>query len=189
MTRTTILATMLRLASDQGLANVSLSHLASACSITKATLFHHFKSRDALIDELFAYASALAQRQMVTIALGGSAREVLGSAMDHWHELYATEPLTFFFRIVESESLHSSAAMRLKQSHHQMIVAQSRAILERLSSTGRLAIGDLELATLLFSSTAAHLLWRLLSEDEDAVAWEEDAFIASFVRLYDPALH
>ncbi|MCK9546938.1 MAG: TetR/AcrR family transcriptional regulator C-terminal domain-containing protein, partial [Sphaerochaeta sp.] len=73
--------------------------------------------------------------------------------------------------------------------HGEMIKAQSRAILERLSSTGRLAIGDLELASLTFSATVQHFLLRLLSEEETVVAWEEDQFVAAFVRLYDPTLH
>ncbi len=189
MTKERILSTLLSLAAQHGLANVSLSRLANELSITKAALFHHFASRRALIDELYRYASARAQSQMVTIELQGSAKDVLIAAMDHWHELYAEEPMRSFYRVVEGEALYDEEAMRIKHSHGEMIKAQSRAILERLSSTGRLAIGDLELASLTFSATVQHFLMRLLSEEETVVAWEEDQFVAAFVRLYDPTLH
>ncbi len=189
MTKERILNTLLTLASAHGLGNVSLSRLSQECSITKAALFHHFESRDQLIAELYRHGSALAQARMATIVLQGSAVDVLSSAMDHWHELYAEEPLRSFYRIVEGEALYDEQAMRIRHSHGEMIKAQSRAILERLSSTGRLAIGDLDLASLTFSTTAQHYLQRLLSEEEGAVAWEEDQFVAAFVRLYDPALH
>jgi len=189
MTKERILTTLLSLAGAHGLSNVSLSRVADACSITKAALFHHFESRRQLISELYRYGSSLAQAQMATIELQGSAVDVLSCAMDHWHELYAEEPLRSFYRIVEGEALYCQEAMRIKHSHGEMIKAQSRAILERLSSTGRLAIGDLELASLTFSATAHHYLLRLLSEEEGTVAWEEDQFISAFVRLYDPALH
>ncbi len=189
MTKERILTTLLSLASTHGLSNVSLSRLADECSITKAALFHHFESRRQLISELYRHGSALAQAQMATIELQGSAVDVLSSAMDHWHELYAEEPLRSFYRIVESEALYCEEARRIKHSHGEMIKAQSRAILERLSSTGRLAIGDLDLASLTFSTAAHHYLQRLLSEEEGAVAWEEDQFVSAFVRLYDPSLH
>lgn len=189
MTRERIITTLLRLASERGLANVSLSRLAAECSLTKAALFHHFESRDALIAELFSYATALAQKQMATIPFTGRAIDVLSAVMDHWHELYAKEPLRSFYRIVEAEALFQSEAMRIKRSLSEMIKAQSRAVLESLSSTGRLAIGDLDYAILSFSTVAEHFLRRLLSEDEDDIAWEEEAFIASFSKLYDPALH
>ncbi|HPZ15072.1 MAG TPA: TetR/AcrR family transcriptional regulator [Sphaerochaeta sp.] len=186
MTRERIITTLLTLASQRGLSNVSLSLLASECSITKAALFHHFESRDALERELFTFATDLAQTQMATIPLTGSATDVLFAAMDHWHGLYAQEPLRSFYRIIEAEALHRSEAMRIKRSLSQMIKAQSRAVLESLSSTGRLAIGDVEFAILTLSTGAEHFLTRLLSEDEETIAWEEEQFITSFARLYDP---
>ncbi len=189
MTRERILTTLLTLAATHGLSNVSLSRLADACSISKAALLHHYESRQCLIDALYRYGSALAQAQMATIDLGGSAVDVLASAMDHWHELYAQEPLRSFYRIVEGEALYCREAMRIKHSHGEMIAAQSRAVLEHLSSTGRLAIGDLDLACLTFGAAVSHFLVRLLSEEEGTVAWEEDQFVAAFARLYDPALH
>lgn len=189
MTRERIITTLLYLASERGLANVSLSQLSAECSITKAALFHHFESRDALIAELFAYANSLAQKQMATIVFSGSAVDVLFAAMDHWHALYAKEPLRSFYRIVEAEALHRPEAMRIKHSLSQMIKAQSQAVLESLSSTGRLAIGDMALALLSFSTVAEHFQRRLLSEDEESIAWEEEEFITSFAALYDPALH
>ncbi|MFA5448504.1 MAG: TetR/AcrR family transcriptional regulator [Sphaerochaeta sp.] len=186
MTKERIIKTLLTMASEKGLGAVSLSQLAKACDITKAALYHHFPSRDALVGELFSYCKGLAQKQMGTIELGGSALEVLSDAMDHWHELYSEEPMRSFYRIIESEALFNKDAHTIRTSLSEMLTAQSTVLLETLSLTGRLAIGDLDLAVQTFSATVHRLLQRLLSEDEASIAWEEEQFIERFVRLYRP---
>lgn len=91
-----------------------------------------------------------------------------------------------FYRIIESEALFNKDAHTIRTSLSEMLTAQSTVLLETLSLTGRLAIGDLDLAVQTFSATVHRLLQRLLSEDEASIAWEEEQFIERFVRLYRP---
>lgn len=42
-----------RLASDKGLAGVSIQQVASAAGVTKGAFFHHFASKQALVDAVF----------------------------------------------------------------------------------------------------------------------------------------
>lgn len=182
-----ILKTLLTMASKEGLDAISLSKLASSLSITKAALLYHYPSRDILISSLFQWCNRLAEEQMEVIDLSGSALKVLSDAMDHWHGLYSEEPMRSFYRIIEREALVRTDAMQIKRSHTQMLVAQSRVLLETLASSGRLAIGDIDLATLTFTSTVQHFLSALLSSHPAEVAWEEERFLTSFVALYDPS--
>jgi AcrR family transcriptional regulator len=182
-----ILRTLLALASKEGLDAISLSRLATALSITKAALLYHYNSRDILIDSLFQWCNRLVKEEMEVIDLSGSALKVLSDAMDHWHGLYSEEPMRSFYRIIEREALVRPQAMQIKQSHSQMIQAQSRVLLETLASSGRLAIGDVDLATLTFTATVQHFLSALLYSHPAEIAWEEERFLTRFVALYDPS--
>ncbi|NLL25479.1 MAG: TetR/AcrR family transcriptional regulator, partial [Spirochaetales bacterium] len=127
-----LILSMLSLASEQGLGNVSLSRLANENGISKATIFHHFTGRAHLIEEVFAYCHRLALKRMRTIDLEGNAEEVLLRALDHWSELYETEPLYSFYRIVEQESWTNGQARTIKQTFDEMLIAQSSVLIEHL---------------------------------------------------------
>ncbi|WP_320127925.1 TetR/AcrR family transcriptional regulator [uncultured Sphaerochaeta sp.] len=175
---------LLKMASEKGLDTVSLSNLAKENKITKASIFHHFANREALVSHLFDYCSKLAYTQQVTIPLGGTAEEVLLRAMDHWHEMYTTEPLCWFYRIVESEKLTHSEAGAISKTLGEMVDGQSRILLETLSDSRRLAIEELDLAVLTFSSTVQNFLSKAMVGNDPDIPWQEERFIARFCKLY-----
>ena len=180
-----LILSMLTLASEQGLGNVSLSRLASENGISKATIFHHFAGRADLIEEMFAYCRRLAIKRMGTIDLEGTAEEVLLRALDHWSELYETEPLYSFYRIVEQESWTDEHARTIKQTLDEMLIAQSSVLIEHLDERGKMRIDDLELAIETFSATIARHLIRTLLTDED-IRYQAERFIRRFCAHYAP---
>ncbi len=183
-TKQKLILSMLELGSHQGLQTVSLSILAKENKLTKAAIFHHFPSRDALIESLFAYCNTLAYAQMATISLTGSANEVLTRAMEHWHTLYETPPMRDFYRIIESEALTHEEAKRIKKTLVEMLQGQSSIVLESLQANGRLHIEDLDLAVQTFSAVTQQFLYRLLLDEEEELEWEEQRFITRFCALY-----
>ncbi len=180
-----LILSMLTLASEQGLDGVSLRQLAQENGISKATIFHHFANRSALIDEVFSYCSHLATKQMRTIALDGSATEVLFRALDHWSELYETEPLSSFYRIIEQEAWRNEKAQAIKQTLDEMLIAQSSVLIESLEQRNQLKIEDLDLAVETFSSVIALHLVRTLLTDED-IRYQAERFIRRFCTHYAP---
>lgn len=180
-----LILSMLTLASEQGLGNVSLSRLASENGISKATIFHHFAGRADLIEEMFAYCHRLAIKRMGTIDLEGSAEEVLLRALAHWSELYETEPLSSFYRIVGQEAWTNGQARTIKQTLDEMLVAQSSVLIEHLEERGKLTIDDLELAIETFSATIARHLVRTLLTDEE-IRYQAERFIRRFCAHYSP---
>lgn len=183
----------LALAARKGMDATSLSDIAAAAGIRKASIFSHFSSREDLIGQLFSYCSSLAARQEITISFSGTAEQVLFRALEHWDELYSTEPLSYFYRIVEQQKLILPLAARTYQSFSLMLEGQSRVLLETLNETGRLEIEETELAVLMFSSTVAGFLSRTLSslmEDDrghdDELDWQKERFIRRFCALYAP---
>jgi AcrR family transcriptional regulator len=183
-TKQRLILSLLRLGAEKGLDNVSLSDLARENRITKASIFHHFSGREELVDRMFAYCSELAYGQQVTISFEGSAEEVLMRAMEHWHTVYTTEPLSWFYRIVESEKLTHAKAGAISRTLEEMFDGQSRVLLETLSETGRLDIEEPDLAVLLFSATVRRFLSRTMIGDDPDIPWQEGRFVSKFCRLF-----
>jgi AcrR family transcriptional regulator len=183
-TKQNIILSLLKLGSEQGLQAISLSTLAKENKISKAAMYHHFASREAMIEELFSYCNTLAYQQMATISLSGSPAEVLSRAMDHWHDLYANAPMRYFYRIIQTEALTHQAAKAIQTTLDEMLQGQSRILLESLSESSRLVIEDLDLAVLTFSSVVQQFLRRILLDETEDLEWEEERFIQNFCTLY-----
>ncbi|WP_321300750.1 TetR/AcrR family transcriptional regulator [uncultured Sphaerochaeta sp.] len=183
-TKQQLILSLLELGSERGLLAVSLSSLAKHNNISKAAIFHHFQSREALIAELFSYCNTLAYKQKRSISLEGSANEVLSRAMAHWHQLYEDEVMRSFYRIIESEALTHGEAASIKRTLDEMLIGQSSILLESLSNSGRLDIEDLDLAIQSFSSVVQRFLYRILLDDDPDIEWEEERFINRFCSLY-----
>ncbi|HKL58831.1 MAG TPA: TetR/AcrR family transcriptional regulator [Sphaerochaeta sp.] len=183
-TKQKLILSLLELGSSKGIDNVSIAMLAKENDISKATVFHHFASREEIVSSLFAYCRKLAYAQQITISFAGKASDVLFRAMDHWHDIYTTEPLSWFYSIIEAEKLIHSEASSIASTLSEMFDAQSRVLIEELSETGRLVVEDLDLAIEMFSATVQNLLSKILIGKEADLSWREERFITSFCTLY-----
>ncbi|MFA6688432.1 MAG: TetR/AcrR family transcriptional regulator [Sphaerochaetaceae bacterium] len=180
-----LLLITLELASKQGLDNTSLSDIAARAGIRKASLYYHFPSREKLIERMFAYCTGLASIQEATISFKGTAQEVLSRAMEHWHRLYTTAPLSYFYRIVEEQKLILPIAATTSEMFAHMLRGQSEVLLETLNETGRLDIEELDLAVTMFTNTVQAFLTRsMVRKDDEDIEWEEERFIRRFCSLY-----
>jgi AcrR family transcriptional regulator len=162
---------------------ISLSTLAKENNISKAAIFHHFASREAMIGNCSTIANTLAYQQMATISLTGKPSEVLRRAMDHWHDLYANAPM----RHSTASSNRGTDAPGGESNTNDLGRDASRPsgiLLESLSESSRLIIEDLDLAVLTFSSVVQQFLRRVLLDETEGVEWEEERFIQSFCALY-----
>lgn len=185
-TKQKLILSLLELGAKNGIDNVSIAQLAEANGISKASVFHHFASRQEMVSSLFAYCAKLAYEQQITIPLNGAATDVLFRAMDHWHEVYTTEPLSWFYSIIEAEKLTHSEASAIASTLSEMFDGQSRILIEALAETGRLDVEDLDLAVEMFSSTVQNLLTKVLIGKDEDLPWREEKFITGFCALYQP---
>ena len=183
-TKQRLILSLLELGSKRGIDNVSIAQLAKENGLSKASVFHHFSSREEMMASLFAYCRKLAYSQQITIPFSGQASDVLFRAMDHWHDVYTTEPLSWFYRIIEREKLIHAEASSIASTLSEMFDAQSRVLIEELAETGRLEVEDLDLAIEMFSATVQNLLSRTLVGKDADLPWREERFISSFCTLY-----
>ncbi len=183
-TKQKLILSLLELGSKKGIDNVSIAQLAKENGLSKASVFHHFSSRDEMIASLFAYCRKLAYSQQITISFSGQASDVLFRAMDHWSDVYTTEPLSWFYSIIEAEKLIHPEASSIASTLSEMFDAQSRVLIEELAETGRLEVEDLDLAIEMFSATVQNFLSKILVGKDADLPWREERFINSFCALY-----
>lgn len=183
-TREQVILLTLRLASEKGLASVSLSDIAKATHITKASLYSHFSSKEEIIDEMYRLMDTFKGNDM--IGLSGSAEEVLQKTVRHWVAAYTTVPMRWAYRIVFQMRFTDQRAAKRAKAILNMFQAQTQAVLETLSDTGRLDIPDLDLATTLFSCAAASFVDEENITEKDEDDWALSRMVQQFCRVFAP---
>lgn len=181
-TKQKLLSTMLLLASRDGLDSVSLSTLAKETGITKASIFSHFSSREELVDEMFRYGDAIGKNE--EISFEGDAETVLSRAVRHWLSYFTTEPMSDFYRIICQAKYTNEEARKRAISIDNMFHAQTQAVLETLSESGKLSIPEIDLATLLFSQAVKHFIDDEVLTGDTEEDWMIDRLIRKFCVLF-----
>ena len=110
MTKNEILASILSLASKEGLRNLSLSKIAENAGIAKSTLYSHFDSKDDMIDQLYLFLREKAKERMHIgavdygkIVKGKSLEEVLLYVVSSYDSINRDRDMKNFYAIIESE--------------------------------------------------------------------------------------
>ncbi|MFA7119645.1 MAG: TetR family transcriptional regulator [Sphaerochaetaceae bacterium] len=181
-TKQRLIQSFLKLASKEGVGNISLSRLANENNITKATIFCHFSSRDELIKNMYAYCDTIRTQQ--EISLEGDARAVLDRLVRHWIEFYTIAPVSYFYRIVSEQQYTDNLAKEKSHALWSMFYGQSQVVLETLADSHRLEIEELDLATIMFSSTIKHFIDEEILTGSDEDDWQIDRFLSKFCTLF-----
>lgn len=170
------------LGAQKGLDTLSLGELADAVGITKASIFAHFGSKKALIDELYrqfdSYGSTIA------INLEGNAGEVLERAVVHWLDFFTTDPMRQAWRIISQQKYTDERALVRFQRLKGMVSFQCQAILESLSESGKLDIPEPDLASSLFSSTLLGYIEQETIDGSSEEDWKIQRLVTKFAALF-----
>jgi AcrR family transcriptional regulator len=133
-----ILARAAELFAARGYRATSLAELAEAAGIAKPTIFHHFRSKQDILYELYARAMDLALTRMQAVARAGDDPAVTLHGMVREHALLILDNRDVFKILFDEESELSEtqlAAIKERQRHYIKLVARE---LERLRAQGRL---------------------------------------------------
>ena len=172
----TIRKTALDIIAYEGLENLTMSTLAHELEITKATLYHYYKSKEDIIDEIYTLGHKELMQKGFRLNLSGTIEEVLTEASGKWENLFLDENLAPFLRMVFSLYLIDDRAKDEHQALTLMLKSQSDVIINTLKKESQ---NKNEILSNLFSSLLLTNLERILSEDE--VDLESD--IVSFAKL------
>ena len=174
MTKNEILASILPLASKEGLRNLSLSKIAENAGIAKSTLYSHFDSKDDMIDQLYLYLREKAKERMHIgvvdygkIVKGKSLEEVLLYVVSSYDSINRDIDMKNFYAIIESEKAFSNIAARIITEETETMFTATKNLFYALEAEKIAHFPSLENAALLFAQSV-HSTLTLMQDDETA---------------------
>lgn len=183
--RLRLLAQARRLFAAKGVKETSMSQVAKACRVTKATLYHYFKSKDAVLREIFQSHSD-AKLGVVRVLKGAADLEeclyLMGKGMI---EDMARRDQQELMRILLSETM-KSAEMRKFYLH--FITEQIGYIVQEvLVPMARCPKPEKEVRLLFFQFFASlmHYCWhQIMVGDISPLIGDKEAFVRTLARTY-----
>ncbi|MDD6839938.1 MAG: TetR/AcrR family transcriptional regulator [Spirochaetales bacterium] len=174
MTKNEILASILPLASKEGLRNLSLSKIAENAGIAKSTLYSHFDSKDDMIDQLYLYLREKAKERMHigvvdygNIVKGKSLEEVLLYVVSSYDSINRDSDMKNFYAIIESEKAFSNIAARIITEETETMFTATKNLFYALEAEKIAHFPSIENAALLFAQSV-HSTLTLMQDDETA---------------------
>ncbi len=147
---------------ESGMEGFSLSLLASAVGITKATLYSYYKSKDDIFSDIITTGHKNFMKMGFSISLKGKTEEVLMNAADHWMKIFLSSDNKAWLRVIFSNHLINELCREEYKLIVLMLKSQAGVV---ISSFG---LKELYTSTLtsLFSSFLLATLESALSDDE-----------------------
>ena len=174
MTKNEILASILPLASKEGLRNLSLSKIAENAGIAKSTLYSHFDSKDDMIDQLYLFLREKAKERMHIgvvdygkIVKGKSLEEVLLYVVSSYDSINRDRDMKNFYAIIESEKAFSNIAARIITEETETMFTATKNLFYALETEKITHFPSIENAALLFAQSI-HSTLTLMQDDETA---------------------
>ena len=174
MTKNEILASILPLASKEGLRNLSLSKIAENAGIAKSTLYSHFDSKDDMIDQLYLFLREKAKERMHIgvvdygkIVKGKSLEEVLLYVVSSYDSINRDRDMKNFYAIIESEKAFSNIAARIIPEETETMFTATKNLFYALEAEKIAHFPSIENASLLCAQSV-HSTLTLIQDDETA---------------------
>ena len=158
-----ILRTALEIVSTEGIDSLTINTLASRVGLSKATMYHYFKSKEEIITEMLSRGHQRIMKNVFQLDLSGNKEDVLSKAADKWENMFLDEENWHFLRVVCSLHFTLEAAQDEYRSLYLMLSSQSSVIITSFDIKEERKRALIPL----FSSALMMSLERIL-EDEEA---------------------
>ena len=158
-----ILRTALEIVSTEGIDSLTINTLASRVGLSKATMYHYFKSKEEIITEMLSRCHQRIMKNGFQLDLSGNKEDVLSKAADKWENMFLDEENWHFLRVVFSLHFTLEAAQDEYRSLYLMLSSQSSVIITSFDIKEERKRALIPL----FSSALMMSLERIL-EDEEA---------------------
>ena len=168
--------TALDIIAYEGIDKLTMSHLAESLGISKATLYHYYRSKDAILDDIYSNGHKALMKNGFRLNLDGDAESILLSAAGPWMTLFTSDDTVPYLRMVFSLHLTDEKAEEEYRALSLMLYSQAEVIIGA-ATKGKKA-KDLLYASL-FSSLLMNRLEKILCEED--VDIEKD--LRDFARL------
>jgi AcrR family transcriptional regulator len=181
--RTRLLAHARHLFAMQGIKETSMSQVAKACKVTKATLYHYFKSKDAILKEILDCRS-----KTIEATAQGSRAQNLEECLDqiarsHLKQMDEPENLELI-KIMISETMKNHEMRKFYMEFlKENIGMGAQAVTPFIQ--GKKNEKEMRLLFFQFMSTLVHYDWNVkMVGDPSGFIGGEEAFIRQLVKTY-----
>ncbi len=145
ITREKIILAFLESCFEKNAGGTSLSDVAGRLGIKKASLYNHYESRDAMVEDTLRWSSEYMKRtyfipsDIDAISRKYSAETVMKGIVNRWFKLNEKEPLFQIYSFVESEKYISNAAAEISEENREKLISQTATAFLSLSAAGKIA--------------------------------------------------
>ena len=168
ITREKIILAFLDSCFEKNAGGTSLSDVADRLGIKKASLYNHYESRDAMVEDCLRWCGDYYRKtyfiptDIDSISQRYSAENVMKAIVNRWFKMNEKEPLIQIYSFVESEKYISTVAAKIAQETREKLVNQTKQALRSLGNAKKII--DLEENDL---ETLAQIMTSLAIENLD----------------------
>lgn len=152
--RQTIIDSATRLFLAQGFRQVSMEKIAAAAPVSKATLYHYFDSKEALLAEVIAQVSGTLLHTMsqVVVEVDNVSSNLEKIAQSFVELIFSEEGLNLYRLVIAESRDFPGLGQLVYQSSCQPILTQLENYLRQLNASGRFQIDEARFAADAFFS-------------------------------------
>lgn len=144
ITREKIILAFLDSCFEKNAGGTALSDVAGRLGIKKASLYNHYESRDAMVEDTIRWCGEYLKRtyfipsDIDAISRKYSAGTVMKGIVNRWFRLNEKEPLFQIYSFIESEKYISNAASQISKENRTKLVEQTKTAFLSLSAAGKI---------------------------------------------------
>ena len=148
VTREKIILAFLDACFEQNAGGTSLSDVADRLGIKKASLYNHYESRDAMVEDCVRWCGEYYRKtyfiptDIDSISQRYPAENVMKAIVNRWFKMNEKEPLMQIYSFIESEKYISTEAAKISRETREKLVNQTKQALRSLGAAGKII--DLE---------------------------------------------
>ena len=177
VTKEQIIKSVLDASFYKGASKISLSDVASALGIKKASLYNHIESRDEMFASVFDYCELFLGKlkfipdNIETVASRYSQETVLKGIMKRRFRMHQKPPLVQIYFFLQAQKYYTSRAHSILKVQDEHLASQIKTVLTALMHSGKVscAESDLEVLSAWFCAGAEQLLCAMMIDLREAL--------------------
>lgn len=148
VTKEKIIRAVLESAFNKSVGGTSLADISEKLGIKKASLYNHYESRDAMIEDTIVYCNEIFGKtnfipaDMNATAQKYPAEAVFKGLVNRWFKMTEKDPLLQIYVFIESEKYFSTQAAKIVQEFTDKLLSQTVSALLSLSEAQKISSLD-----------------------------------------------
>lgn len=194
MNKQDILEATLELACEKGLGNISMSQIADKVHLKKSSLYSHFKSKDEIIENMYAYFRLKAKNQnriqemdYDVLFEGRTLKEILHQCVNSYRQINSDPDMNRFYRLVMAQRVHDPMAAHIMIEETNKMIHATKLLFYALSAKKVADFADPDGAAVSFAMGVHSILDYEFDAQNAKVKDAEgimDRYIEEFCRIY-----